>query len=73
MVERGDIPTSRDKIQIQLAGFDSFESFVSYFNYHYLPALRRFLEDNDSWKGYDGHVLKFLAGDLVQMFADDEE
>ena len=55
--------------QIKIGDFDSFESFMDYFNVHYKPLLVRLA---DEW-AMETDVRRFFTNDMLSAFSEEEQ
>lgn len=62
-----EIESSKKPIKQSFAGFDDFDSFVSYAEAHYLPLLDKVSEEGYTISRDDARVLSFLHDDIVSL------
>ena len=58
---------NNDGATIKTGSFESFGDFLSYFDMHYRPMLKR-IENGEDISESDRHLLNFLASDLLAAF-----
>lgn len=63
---------NNDGAQIKAGQFGSFADFISYYNQHYRPILQA-IADGDDLTAQPAQLLRFMASDLLELFADTDE
>ena len=58
--------------KIKIGNFDSIEDFLSYFNAHYKPLLRK-LEDEWAMEAHASPARRFFPSDILAAFDDRQE
>jgi hypothetical protein len=65
-----EIASSKKPVKSSFAGFDDFDSFVSYAERHYLPLLDKVSEEGYQITREDARLLAFLHDDIVSLVND---
>lgn len=52
-------------VEVDCGNFDSFESFISYYDAHYKPLFEQLSKE---WSMTNG-AKRFIAGDMLKLFA----
>lgn len=63
---------NNDGAQIKAGQFGSFADFISYYNQHYRPILQA-IADGGDLTAQPAQLLRFMASDLLELFADTDE
>ena len=63
---------NNDGAQIKAGQFGSFADFISYYNQHYRPILQA-IADGEDLTAQPAQLLRFMASDLLELFADTDE
>jgi len=58
-------------VDVNVGGFDSFASFMSYYNQHYKPVLQK-VSEGYTPIGDDARLLRFFLSEMLEAFAESE-